>query len=144
MPCAEIHGATGLDLLEGRWPTPAEGMLRAEVSPIDAMCHALDTAAEAGAPLVLIATGCLTNIARLFRERPESAAKAVAVYIMGGGAHEGNTGPYSEFNIQLDPEAAHEVFHNHVRIPTGYRHPFTPTHFAFPRITCSTRGTYIR
>jgi len=35
---------------------------------------------------------------------------------MGGAIGSGNTGPAAEFNIQVDPEAAHVVFESGLKV----------------------------
>jgi len=57
-----------------------------------------------------VPTGPLTNIALAARKEPRIVARVREVVLMGGGYHEGNWGPVSEFNIKIDPEAAHIVF----------------------------------
>ncbi|MFI0846069.1 nucleoside hydrolase [Mesorhizobium sp. IMUNJ 23232] len=59
----------------------------------------------------ILALGPLTNIAKLVRERPQSACRIGRLIAMGGAVHErGNVGPRAEFNIADDPEAADIVF----------------------------------
>jgi len=58
------------------------------------------------APVTLIATGPLTNVALLLRGHPEVVPRVRRVVFMGGSTERGNTTPYGEFNIVTDPEAA--------------------------------------
>ena len=61
--------------------------------------------------LVGIVTGPLTNLALALREEPELPRLLRGLHVMGGAInHRGNTGPTSEWNIAVDPEAGHEVF----------------------------------
>ena len=62
----------------------------------------------------LIAIGPLTNIATAFREDPELPRLIPSLTIMGGSLSGGNVSPAAEFNIYVDPEAAHLVFHSGV------------------------------
>ena len=58
-----------------------------------------------------MATGPLTNLATAFVERPAIVGKVAEIVLMGGGFREGgNTTPAAEFNIYVDPDAAHIVF----------------------------------
>jgi purine nucleosidase len=59
----------------------------------------------------IIALGPLTNLALAFREDRELPAMVRSLYLMGGSLSGGNTTPAAEFNIYVDPEAAHDVFH---------------------------------
>lgn len=48
------------------------------------------------------------------------AAVVAGLHVMGGAInHRGNTGPTSEWNIAVDPEAGHEVFEAWGRRPNG-------------------------
>lgn len=53
-----------------------------------------------GQPVQLVCTGALTNAALLVLLYPE-VVPMIAVTIMGGCMGVGNTGPVSEFNIQV-------------------------------------------
>jgi len=60
--------------------------------------------------LTLVPTGPLTNIALAARLEPRIVPRVREVVLMGGGVHVGNWNATSEFNIVVDPEAAHIVF----------------------------------
>jgi inosine-uridine nucleoside N-ribohydrolase len=100
---AAVHGETGLDGPD--LPPPAG-------APIAA--HAVDYLAErleaAPAPVTVIPTGPLTNIALLLARYPEVAGRIERLVLMGGAIAEGNVTPAAEFNIWADPEAAARVF----------------------------------
>ncbi len=60
--------------------------------------------------ITLVPTGGLTNIALAARLEPRIVERVREVVLMGGGYHTGNWSPVAEFNIVIDPEAAHIVF----------------------------------
>lgn len=61
--------------------------------------------------LIGVATGPLTNLALALRKEPSLPALLKRLVIMGGAfEYRGNTTPVAEWNIRVDPEAAHEVF----------------------------------
>lgn len=99
-----IHGDSGLDGVE--LPEPVT-----EVRPEHAVDYIIDTvmAADPGT-ITLVPTGPLTNIALAVRKEPRIAERVQEVVLMGGGYHEGNWSAVAEFNIKVDPEAAHIVF----------------------------------
>jgi purine nucleosidase len=72
----------------------------------------------------LVTLGPLTNIAMALRRAPDLAGKIKQVYIMGGAACTvGNITPAAEYNIRVDPEAAHIVFHSGLPIlMIGWEH----------------------
>lgn len=124
-PAADIHGETGLDgtaLL----PQPLRAPADDDVSAVEAMARAL--AAEPAGTAWLVATGTLTNVAQMFAVHPELADHIAGLSIMGGAIGDGftaavagsvngrprigNTTPFAEFNILLDPEAAAALLHN--------------------------------
>ncbi|WP_044470385.1 nucleoside hydrolase [Mannheimia massilioguelmaensis] len=60
--------------------------------------------------ITLVPTGGLTNIAMAARLEPRIIERVKEVVLMGGGYHTGNWSAVAEFNIKIDPEAAHIVF----------------------------------
>ena len=79
--------------------------------------HAVDALIDAvrAAPgeITLVTLGPLTNIALAIRKAPDIVEKIPMTYVMGGAAATlGNITPAAEYNIWVDPEAAHIVFHS--------------------------------
>ena len=99
----EVHGVTGLDGAD--LPEPASSP-----RPEGAVEFLRATLAAAPAPVTLIATGPLTNVALLLLTYPEVAPKIARISLMGGAMRAGNWTPAAEFNIWVDPEAARIVF----------------------------------
>jgi purine nucleosidase len=101
---ASIHGGSGLDGPE--LPAPSfEPDARHAVDLI------IDTILSSPPQTItLVPTGALTNIALAVRKEPRIAALVKEVVLMGGGYHVGNWSAAAEFNIVIDPEAAHIVF----------------------------------
>ncbi|NIH21226.1 nucleoside hydrolase [Providencia heimbachae] len=100
----DIHGESGLDGPELPKPTLALDKRHAVSLIIDTiMSHPPKT-------ITLVPTGALTNIALAARLEPRIVERVKEVVLMGGGYHVGNWSPVAEFNIKIDPEAAHIVF----------------------------------
>jgi purine nucleosidase len=99
-----VHGATGLD--GPVLPEPTHG-----VEPEHAVDYLVDTlrvAADSSITICLI--GPMTNMAMALVKAPEIAAKIAEFVIMGGSFHAGgNVTPTAEFNVYVDPHAAHVV-----------------------------------
>lgn len=104
-----VHGESGLDGAELPEPTVPAG----DRSAIDAITAVLQ---DSEAPVTIVATGPLTNVAILLLARPELAAKIDSISLMGGACFGGNYTPNAEFNIYVDPEAADIVFSSGIRI----------------------------
>jgi purine nucleosidase len=67
--------------------------------------------------LSIFPIGPLTNIAMAIRKEPKFAKAVKELVIMGGAIQEnGNVTPLAEFNIYVDPHAAHIVFHSEIPI----------------------------
>jgi len=100
----EIHGDSGMD-----GPVLPEPTM--QVDARHAVDLIIDTimAHEPGT-VTLVPTGGLTNIALAVRKEPRIAERVKEVVLMGGGYHIGNWSAVAEFNIKIDPEAAHIVF----------------------------------
>ena len=100
----EVHGETGLD---------GSG-LGDPVMALDDM-HAVDFIVETllAAPdgaVTLAPTGPLTNVAAAIVGAPSIVPKIGEIVLMGGAAGPGNVTPAAEFNVYVDPHAAHVVF----------------------------------
>lgn len=135
----DIHGESGLD---GTSLLPTPAIPHVDEPAIAAMATALLSTKEGTAWLV--ATGALTNIARLFEEYPHVASHIKGLSIMGGAIGEGftnavmgkvddrerigNWSAWAEFNILVDPEAAAHIFSNPVLAPKTVLIPLDVTH----------------
>ncbi|MGM0937596.1 MAG: nucleoside hydrolase [Pseudomonadota bacterium] len=100
----DIHGDSGLD-----GPKLPEPTLMLE------SCHAVELIiklimSHPPKTITLVPTGALTNIALAARLEPRIVERVKEVVLMGGGYHVGNWSAVAEFNIKIDPEAAHIVF----------------------------------
>jgi inosine-uridine nucleoside N-ribohydrolase len=100
---AHVHGESGLD---GPALRPASRAPLAE-GAVELMAR---TIAGSSAPVTLVPTGPLTNIARLLERT--GGANVERIVLMGGAIAEGNMTPAAEFNIWADPEAAQAVLHS--------------------------------
>ena len=101
-PAEWIHGANALggpDLPEPTVPLDAR----------DAIELIRDVLTESSEPVVVIATGPLTNIAHLVQRHPELLPKIDRVVWMGGSTGRGNVSAYAEFNAWTDPESIQVV-----------------------------------
>ena len=102
----DIHGDTGMEIHNYELPEPT-----VQVEDTHAVDFIIDTimSHEPGT-VALVPTGALTNIALAVRKEPRIAERVKEVVLMGGGYHVGNWTAVAEFNIKIDPEAAHIVF----------------------------------
>ena len=100
----DIHGESGLDGPVLPEPSIAlDGRHAVDLIVETVMAHEPGT-------VTLVPTGALTNIALAVRREPRIVERVKQVVLMGGGVHVGNWSATSEFNIVIDPEAAHIVF----------------------------------
>ena len=100
----DIHGDSGLD-----GPVLPEPAIQLDKR------HAIDLIIDTimshpPKKVTLVPTGGLTNIAMAVRKEPKIVERVKEVVLMGGGYHVGNWSAVAEFNIKIDPEAAHIVF----------------------------------
>jgi purine nucleosidase len=103
-----IHGESGLDGPE--LPPP-----RRPPDPRHAVEFILESL-EQFPGLTIVALGPLTNLA-LALKRDRRAFEALDQLIfMGGSTERGNITPAAEFNIYVDPEAAHIVVHSGLKV----------------------------
>ncbi|MFH8793581.1 nucleoside hydrolase [Streptomyces sp. NPDC017941] len=100
----EIHGESGID--GPVMPEPVLGL-----DDRHAVDLIIDTVmAHEPGEITIVPTAGLTNIALAARKEPRIVERVREVVLMGGGYHTGNWSPVAEFNIKIDPEAAHIVF----------------------------------
>jgi purine nucleosidase len=128
-----VHGDNGLNGVELPEPT-------LPLDPRHAVDFIIQTLREREAGTVtLCPLGPLTNIALALRQAPDIAPRIKRIVLMGGGFFEGgNITPAAEFNIYVDPQAAHEVFTSGVPITMA---PLDVTHEA---LTTAARIARIR
>src|SRR4051794_12794121 len=98
---SDVHGETGLDGPD--LPPPSRAP-----EPV----HAVELIAQhlRERPHTLIPVGPLTNIALLLALYPDLKDRIERIVLMGGAIGIGNVTPSAEFNLWVDPEAAHRVF----------------------------------
>lgn len=117
-----VHGDTGLNGVDLPEPT----------LPLDPR-HAVDFIVQTlrerePGTVTLCPLGPLTNIALALRQAPDIAPRIRRIVLMGGGFFEGgNVTPAAEFNLYVDPQAAHEVFTSGVPLTMA---PLDVTHQA--------------
>jgi purine nucleosidase len=100
-----VHGKTGLDgpdLFEPSMPLE-------DTHAVDFLVETIMN--EPAGEITICPIGPLTNIALALQKEPAIAGRIKQIVLMGGGYFEqGNVTPSAEFNIYVDPEAAHIVF----------------------------------
>ena len=100
-----VHGRTGIDGIEITEPQTSLQRQHA----VDFIVETLQDAAKDS--ITLVPTGPLTNIAMAMVKAPSILPKIREIVLMGGAMREaGNHSPSAEFNILVDPHAAHVVF----------------------------------
>ena len=106
-----VHGKTGMD---------GSGLPDPTSKPVPG--HAVDWIVDTimAAPegtYTLCPLGPLTNIAAALVREPKIAPRIREIVFMGGGFFEGgNTTPAAEFNIYVDPHAAHVVLTSGIKL----------------------------
>ena len=103
-----IHGENG----RGGPELPPEAFELDERGATELMSEVL---LEASEPVAVIATGPITNVAVLLRDRPDLAPRIREIVWMGGSTERGNVTPAAEFNAWVDPEALDLVVRSGVR-----------------------------
>ncbi|SDR97421.1 nucleoside hydrolase [Microterricola viridarii] len=103
-----IHGENGLGGPELPEPT-------VPLDPRGAVELMADTLLASAEPVAIVATGPLTNVATLIRDRPELLGRIREIVWMGGTTERGNVTPYAEFNAWVDPDAAAIVLASGIR-----------------------------
>ncbi len=104
-----IHGVSGLD-------GPVFPALKKKAEKEHAVNYLIKTLMKSDGDITLVPTGPLSNIAAAMRMEPAILGKIREIVLMGGAYGLGNFSPAAEFNILVDPEAAHIVFTSGVPI----------------------------
>lgn len=105
----DVHGKSGLD-------GPVFETLTKKPEAEHAVDYIIRTLMHSSGDITLVPTGPLTNIAMAIRKEPRIVQKIKRISLMGGAYGMGNTTAAAEFNIYVDPEAAHIVFTSGVPI----------------------------
>ncbi len=82
----------------------------------DAINFIIKTLRQSSSPIVINATGPLTNIAKAIKQDPSIIENIDSIILMGGALECGNITPYAEFNFFADPEAAEIVLNSKCKI----------------------------
>src|SRR5919106_3892442 len=99
-----VHGPTGLDGADLAPP-------RLHPQPGHAVDRLVELLGSPGGPVTVCTLGPMTNLALALIMEPGIVARIDQVVIMGGGFFAGgNRTPAAEFNVLVDPHAAHVVF----------------------------------
>jgi purine nucleosidase len=107
---AHVHGESGLG--NAQLPEP-------QAKPVEkhAVDYLIERVLSEPGEICIIPIGPLTNLAMAIRKEPRFAGAVKDLVIMGGAILEhGNITPQAEFNIYVDPHAAHIVFHSGIPI----------------------------
>ena len=100
-----VHGKTGFDGYDLPEPTMP---LQADFAPDAIVDMVMSRPAQA---VTMCCLAPLTNLALAMIQEPRLASHLREIVLMGGAFSEGgNITPAAEFNIFVDPEAAHRVF----------------------------------
>ncbi len=105
----QAHGESGMD-------GPLLPIASKKVTGIDAVIWMKNQLINHPQKITIVATGPLTNVARLLIDYPEVKAHIESIAIMGGSLYSGNITSMAEFNIYVDPEAAKIVFNSGCKI----------------------------
>ena len=105
----QAHGESGMD-------GPLLPAASKTVTGLDAVIWMKNLLVSYSRKITIVATGPLTNIARLLTDYPEVKEHIDSIAIMGGSLYNGNITSMAEFNIYVDPEAAEIVFNSGCKI----------------------------
>lgn len=107
---ADVHGDSGIG--DAKLPEP-----KTRPIPQHAVDYLIERVLDEPNEISIFPIGPLTNIAMAIRKEPKFVKAVQELVIMGGAINEnGNITPLAEFNIFVDPHAAHIVFHSGIPI----------------------------
>lgn len=105
-----VHGASGIG--NSKLPEPNTTPV-----PQHAVDYLIERVMAEPKEISIFPIGPLTNLAMAIRKEPGFARAVKELVIMGGAIQDGgNMTPLAEFNIFVDPYAAHIVFHSGIPI----------------------------
>lgn len=107
---SDVHGKSGLAGFQ--FPEPDWSLLKPGIAA-DAIHEVVTNSPD---KVTLMQIGPATDFALYFRQYPDDLPKIDRLVIMGGALGRGNWGPYSEYNVAGDPEAAQIVFSSGIKI----------------------------
>lgn len=107
--CEAIHGESGLDGFDF-------SKLNISFDKRHAVNYIIDTLKSSQEKITLVTTGPMTNVALALRLEPKIMSNIESIVLMGGSTVNGNVSPAAEFNILVDPEAAHIVFNSGLKV----------------------------
>ncbi len=115
-----VHGEDGLgniSKLQNPDGSPLYTPANCEISSMSGVALILETVERFPNELVVVALGPLTNISKAIQKDANLMQKLHSIVLMGGVFSEyGNVTTTAEFNVYVDPHAAHEVFNSGVPI----------------------------
>lgn len=124
-----VHGEDGLgnmSQLRNTDGSPRYAQVNTSISPESGVDLILEMAVSYPDELIIVALGPLTNIAKAIHKDAAKMQRLQKIILMGGAFEEyGNVTTTAEFNIFVDPHAAHEVFQLNVPIHIA---PLDATH----------------
>jgi purine nucleosidase len=107
---ADVHGSSGIG--DAQLPEPKSTPVRQH-----AVDYLIERVLAEPNELGIFPIGPLTNLAMAIRKDQKFSKSVKELVIMGGAIQEnGNVTPLAEFNIFVDPHAAHIVFHSGIPI----------------------------
>ncbi len=111
---AHVHGDDGLGNISHLQDTdgnPRYSPANTTLSSMSGVDLILETASRYADELIVVALGPLTNLAKAIRKDAAKMRRLRKIIVMGGAFEDyGNVTTTAEFNIFVDPHAAHEVF----------------------------------
>lgn len=117
-----VHGEDGLgniSELSNHDGCPRYPLADCNISTISGVDLILEMVNRYPNELVIVALGPLTNISRAIQKDLECMQQLQSIVLMGGVFREyGNVTTTAEFNVFVDPHAAHEVFSSGIPIHT--------------------------
>ncbi|HET9589943.1 MAG TPA: nucleoside hydrolase [Anaerolineales bacterium] len=103
---AETHGDSGLGY--AKLPAPRRGPEARHASDF-----LIEKILSSPGEITLLALGPLTNVAFAIRKEPRLVEAVREVIVMGGALrYPGNASPLAEYNVFVDPHAAHIIYHS--------------------------------